>query len=198
MEIHNYPYGTKIISATPSPGNSYKNLFYGKNVARVSVMKQAGSDIVFEIKDVSLYQQHLQFKRASVTAIFNDGVAVPLPGTDELLYDLLCIYFYSSIPAVNNLIVPISGVNYNAVLADNGKTFLFDLPGTPKTFTIPSGLPIGWRCTVVKMYAASTLTVVGSGGMIVSGGDLVLNGQFSRMEILVTGVNSALAFNTGG
>jgi hypothetical protein len=115
-----------------------------------------------------------------------------------LFFDLIASFFYSTIEPPVNSIVPISGANYNLAIGDNGKTFLFDLPTTPKTFTVPAGLPIGFRCWVVKMYAASNITVTGSGGMAVLGLDPILNGQYARMEIFVTGPLTTLVFNIGG
>jgi hypothetical protein len=190
MEIYNFVHGVKFFSP---PDIDNLDVFYGKRQAHVELNKTEG----FCVRDNMFYQLATYFKRADVTAIFNNGIPIAIPATDSLLFDLLTLYLYTEAAPVDQL-VPISGVNYNTLLTDNGKTFLFDVPGTPKTFTIISGLPIGWKCEVVKMYAASTITVVGSGGMIVSGLDLVLNGQYAKMQILVTGANSALAFNIGG
>lgn len=195
MEIHNFPNGVKVknLTALATP----KSYFYAKNVARVSF----GADALFSVIDTLRYQPTIEFGRTDITAIFDNGLAVPLPGTDELLYDLLCTYFFSALTFTvdpSKKVTTITGAGFNALAANNGTMFLFDLPTAIKTFTIPAGLPVGWNCEVVKMYAGNTITINGSGGMVVSGIDLILNNQYARVQIVVTGPATALVFNLGG
>jgi len=193
MEIYNYNYGVKF--RNPAAGEyTALNTFYAKNTARVTHF----ANLQFLINDPPHYQHDLTFVRTNVTLINSLGVVVPVPATDDELFDLLAAYLNSDTEPVVGNIVPITGANYILTAADNGRTFLAYEPPSAKTFTITAGLPIGLKAYVIKMYATSAITFVGAGGMAFTGLDLLLDKLGSRMDILITGPATAVLLNIGG
>jgi len=188
MEIKNYRHGVHVIS--DAPNGPYSN-FYWKNLARVSYLPTTG----FSIFTPDLYQVAVNFSRDQLTAIWDGGLVVPIPVTDEALYDLLCGYFYApplnAIP-LNPEIVDVSGAALLFNEGDNNKVFLSSPPAAAKIYTLPAGLSKGWHTRVYKMYAGSTLTFAPGAGMTLLGATLVLTAQYSRMEILYITPSTAI------
>lgn len=193
MEVYNYDYGVKFRNALAARETPV-NFFFPKNKGRIILY----SNLSFLINDVDQYQTDLSFVRADITLLNSKGVVVPLPATDDALYDMLVSFMYSDQDVVNGNVVPITGATYLISAADNGRTILAYEPPSAKTITIPAGLPLGLKTSVIKMYATAPITFVGSGGMVLTGLDLLLDKLGSRMDILITGPAAAVLVNIGG
>jgi|SRR6476660_6636972 len=196
MEIYNYPYGVKFKELS---NPDFVDFFYGKNIAKLTLLRSE----TFRLKDPTQYQVDFTFKRTDITAIFNAGIPVAVPGTDQDFYDLLCSYLYQPVqvflnPTPAQIILNIAGAAYAPVALDNGKYFIFDPPAAAKTFTITAGLPVGWYCYVVKGYAGGSVTINGAGGMAIVGIDTILNNQWAVAKITVIAGLQALVENIGG
>jgi hypothetical protein len=142
------------------------------------------------------------FSLSDVTEIKDSNVAIPIPGTDAGLYDLLNGYFCSpTAPVINidptKIVVPLTGNAYAALPSDNGKVFIWDVPAANKTFTVPFGLAVGWNVKLFKMYNGNALTIAGSGGMTILGIDIILNNQYASAEIIVITPTQAIVRNVG-
>ena len=96
----------------------------------------------------------------------------------------------SNISGFGATIVPISA-NYTLSSTDNGE-IIQSTAATAITITIPTGLPIGFNCTVVQ-WGAGQITFSGSGLTIINRGGFTKSAsQYSVVSILHLGSNNVI------
>lgn len=80
----------------------------------------------------------------------------------------------------------ITALTYTITSSDNGSILLIDT-AEPHILSIPTGLPIGFTCTIIQQGLGS-ITISGASGLVVNqrGNSRTTNGQFAAIHLLQT------------